>query len=745
MIPVSRGFQLLFDSTHTIRITSDEGGFVCSAPVRLTLVSGGRTVTLTRGYDSVVPHENGYLAEARAVSENGSVFLFRDLYTPVGDGVLMSRTVLAEKADGGDEGFSTEFRLEPADRQQSEPEWFIPSLLYRDSGDITPAAAFSPEKFRKGANLLRETRCGLPMVMMRDPDSGLAVSLAHIAEGLSDADDITPAEALGAFRVDGRCRYGYLGIEKGTEDGSAICWGYPYRECPRVYGARYDGSEQESMCYHPAEEGFRQEYRLYITAVRTADYNEAMTELFLRNYSRQPMQIAEADTERIYNVSVDDLSELYVETTLGRGTPFAVFVDNGQHHSISFQIGFIGMQTTLAHHMLRRGIREGNEDLVKKGTAILDFWSSLAGTESGVVKAWFDDTTFRCYPPFLRIMSDGMEGMLDAVLAVRASGRKDIDTDQWLAMALRFADFLAERQNGDGSYYRAYDYHGNAYEHDNPDGLRGDFTVIAGVKYDKTMGTSKLNTAIPVRFLVRIWEFTGDGRYLAAAKRAGDYVYRVLYPTGRYVGGTPDNPNTVDKEAGMYALFAYSALYGATEDPKYLKAAEQAAVFVMSWTYLYRFRVPNPGHLLAAQAAEQGCSDGLSVIATGHSFADTYLSVAYYEFFKLYVRTGDERYRHMALFLEKNTKQTMNLYGRFGYVKESFMAECTSLADFCFRTAETRGVWLPWITAVNIEPICLMERTFGKKSAADLMDTDRAVLAEQLARYGSGGDPGTYM
>ena len=427
MIPI-KAFQLSFEkgmSGFMLRISSEKGCFICPSPVRLSLIGGGSSeaVTLTRGYDGITPHENGVQADARLVTESGSVLLFRDLYMPSHDGVLLSRTVAVEKASSADVGFSTAFHVEAERQDVSEPEWFIPSLLYRDSEDITPSAAFSKEKFRRGSNLIRETRCGLPMIMMRDPDTGLTVSLAHIAEDIADADDVTKETILQKNRVDGRCRYGYLGIEHGPEEAPAICYGYPYRECPRVYRAHYDGSEQEASCYHPVEENFRQEYKLFLTASPTEDYNEAMTEMFLRNYPHQPIRIAEADMERIYDVSVRDLGDLYVETTLGRGMPFAVFVDNGEHHSVSFQIGFIGMQTTLAHHMIRHGLRRGDEDLVKKGAAVLDFWSSLAGTDSGVVKVWFDDTTFRHYPPFLRIMSDGMEGMLDAVLAVRSSGR----------------------------------------------------------------------------------------------------------------------------------------------------------------------------------------------------------------------------------------------------------------------------------------------------------------------------------
>ena len=48
---------------------------------------------------------------------------------------------------------------------------------------------------------------------------------------------------------------------------------------------------------------------------------------------------------------------------------------------------------------------------------------------------------------------------------------------------------------------------------------------------------------------------------------------------GHFVGGTLDNPNVVDKEAGTLSLEAYLVLYEATLDKKWLGRAETAASF----------------------------------------------------------------------------------------------------------------------------------------------------------------------
>lgn len=95
---------------------------------------------------------------------------------------------------------------------------------------------------------------------------------------------------------------------------------------------------------------------------------------------------------------------------------------------------------------------------------------------------------------------------------------------------------MAENQNDDGSYYRAYETDGS---------------VCTRTVGNTWQGTSKLNTPVAVRFLVRLYEYTGEQKYYDAAVRAAEFSYQNLYlDREKYVGGTPDNPNTVDKEAG---------------------------------------------------------------------------------------------------------------------------------------------------------------------------------------------------
>ena len=107
----------------------------------------------------------------------------------------------------------------------------------------------------------------------------------------------------------------------------------------------------------------------------------------------------------------------------------------------------------------------------------------------------------------------------------------------------------------------------------------------------------------------------------------------------------------------------------------------------------------------------------------------------YYEYFRMYVYTGDEIYLDAARFLQANTKLSTDYKGELGWKYRAIGPEASNVAGFAFRTV---GVWLPWSGIANIEPIAYMEETFGNTDV-NKTTTDRIVLATALQRYGAGG------
>ena len=275
-------------------------------------------------------------------------------------------------------------------------------------------------------------------------------------------------------------------------------------------------------------------------------------------------------------------------------------------------------------------------------------------------------------------------------------------------------------QNSDGSFYRAYNVDGS---------------VCTDTSSDAYQGRSKLNTPVAVRFLCNMYRFTGDVKYKNAAMKAADYCYNELYlGIGKYVGGTPDNPNVPDKEASVFALYAFSAIYDLTGDEKYARALEHAAVSAMSWVYTYDFPVTYSltTEYDSLNIFKNGGTAGWSIIATGHSAIDVFGSNAYYELFRQYVRTGNSAYLTVSRLLENNLRSAMDLSGTRDYRYPGFSLEACNTADMIFYTAEN-GVWLPWISAAFIEPMLRLNDTFGQMSTLTLTkkynpDTLRKML-----------------
>jgi hypothetical protein len=82
-------------------------------------------------------------------------------------------------------------------------------------------------------------------------------------------------------------------------------------------------------------------------------------------------------------------------------------------------------------------------------------------------------------------------------------------------------------------------------------------------------------------------------RYLAAARRAGDYYLKNYVERERYIGGPYDTYMAPNMEDPYNLLLAYAELYETTGGKKWLGAARRVADHLLSWRYLYDVRFPD--------------------------------------------------------------------------------------------------------------------------------------------------------
>ena len=262
---------------------------------------------------------------------------------------------------------------------------------------------------------------------------------------------------------------------------------------------------------------------------------------------------------------------------------------------------------------------------------------------------------------------------------------------------------------------------------------------------DITRSTSKNNSTMPVRLLGKMYEYTKDSKYLNAIKKAGDFIYTHLYPQHKYYGGTCDNPDSMDKEAGVYAMYAYDTLYTLTKDPKWLDCLKQATIFTMSSVLTLSYKIPDSASdLKAAYSLECGYTDGLSYICCNGTSLDNYAAYIYYQLFRLYIHSGEKVYYDMAEFIQQNTKSTMDWDGKLNYAYKSLTPEASTIYSFGYHSAtdddDVMGVWLPWQSAANAEPIAKMYDTFNEADVKAFEKTPITTLQETLAKFGVGGN-----
>ncbi len=682
---------------------SNDDGFCAPTPLAIEIVTGaGDARWIFGAYKTVIPAGTGtVLCGGEIVSANGSVFRFTDRYTVAegGDTFQLSRIVLVATVGKGDAGFSSRFGLRAQKPMQAtDAEFFVPGVWYKDNANVPLGALAANQNER--VFLFREDRLPLPLIALRRKRGGLTLALHHVG-----GVPATFLEETGRKRIiDARMQFGAAGfLNDGT--GEAV-FTMPGTEGERTYIGRKSPDEDTwARRSHPVITGFTHRYTLRFSLGVTPDFASTVRQTWRAAVASAKPPVIKADLNRVYHVSGELLNTYCHKYDGVISVPFQARVPSGEVIDTSSQMGFVGQALPSAALLLRWGHDTLNADAVARASEVVDFWAKNGIAENGVPRNWYDirkDSTFtwRNYPLYLRVASDGACGMLAAWNTAR---KARIDKPEWLRFCKRYGDWLVQAQNADGSFYRSYE--------------------ITGAPRDKRLDT----TTHPIAFLCDLFCATGDIRYRMAALKAGAYCLSSVHCAYSYVGGTPDNPNVTDKEAGMIALHAFLALHDVSGgDVKWLHCAVQAAWFSDSW--VYQWNVPLPPGATSTAFPPKRTTHGLSLIATGHSGADNYMASAPFLYYRLYLLTGDAFFRDAAHRLMHNTKQLLNWDGALGYQYPGLLTEAVNLTSP--RGKGVRG-WLPWLTVAVMEPMVRLRDVFG---AWDIAQIEKQPRRERLRR-----------
>ena len=674
-------------------------------------------------YERVYEKDGAVIGEALFKTGNGSEIDVRDTWS-VRDRVLkVTRHAVVRKCSDDDLGFQTKISfIQAASDDLRDYEYFSPGQWYRGN---EYAADFAPGKnMDLQYHWRKETYSGLPMFAMRHRESGETIAMSRWAADatLPSVDRtatenyayVDPRMTVGSFGVS-RARpealtYTYYGHMMATPlpdaecDGASIDYIYPAVNGQQPSGGIGPVRTAQPLTnitwVHPMREGFCQHYSLAVTFGCYGDFGSMMRSTWREVYPRLKDRLFEVDNALLFDNMMRFLRDVTRQFGEAWGTPFVAQLPDFDPNSFSAEIGFVGQQAGIGYQLLRWGRINDDAEAIRKGLGILDFWTNHTMTEAGYPRLWVHLSVHQAEPQplWVRQIGDGMEAILDAFVFEAGRGIRHKD---WLDYCTRTADWLVKMQNGDGSFYRSYHDDGSCCM------------------------DSKASTQCVVRFLVQLYLVTKNEAYLRTAIRAGEWSYVHQYLQFEYRGGPCDTSDILDKESGIYAMFAFIALYDVTNDKKWLEAACGAADYTETYTFVWDFPVHNP---YPAHPFNRYHISGQSNVSAGMAGGDIYMAACSYTYYRLWLLTGDRQYCDFAEFLNRNCKQANDVDGSCGY---RYIGLVNEGANFGEQEYRSRYHWLPWCTYVEVDPASRFFDTFG---AHEIAEIERLPLEERQRR-----------
>ncbi len=646
-------------------------------PLRAQILRrSGRIQRLAGNYAFIHRSGAGWLCRGRLTSAHGTVLSFTDRYRFMPGGLVrMRRRVAVKRAGRGDIGFASGWALF---LQGRHPQFYAPGVIYADSTHL-PSYAIGADMHQR-RNYIREDRLPIPMVMLRNAVTGVTAVLMHThPTGGSLRRDQTSAVVCNAG-----LQFGSLGFLRGKREyGSAFLWPGSEGDTTYIGGSHHAWAGR----YHPVALNETDRFHLLIRITVTPDFNSAVASAERLGWRSLHPPVYRVNLAHVYALQIALLRH-YVRDMHGvEGIPFAVALPSGKISDHSLQIGFVGKQTLNAYQMIRFGLRRHDPALVRQGRAIIHFWVSRSPIpgHSGLFRTWFDaqpHPAWRNYPTYLRVAADGAFGVL---LAWSTEAGANHSRPAWMAFCRHFAQWLRRTQRPDGAFYRGF-----------------------SITNASVLNKSKSSTLDVVHFLVDMYRVSGQIRWLQMARRAGRFGEKAFIHDSQFYGGTVDNPNVQDKEAGTIAMGAFLSLYDATGRKHWLRDAVCAANYAATWIYAWNVPMDTPDPACSFPAGRS--TIGLSLIAAGQSGCDIYMAGCWLDFYRLWLFTHDPFFRQVAVVLAYDTKQTMDINGYPAYGYPGLQDEAMTLAVFRWHSVRH---WLGWITADQLGPLTQCDRIFG--------------------------------
>jgi hypothetical protein len=641
-------------------------------------------------------------------------FTFVDEWSVEGFTLRLNRSVKVQgNLDGGFRSSATLEITEP--KKWPEVEWFSPGMIYGNFAHLRNNSFGAGNYYQPGnyAVWIREDRMPAPLMSARFADSSTLSVLNSAPIGAtthSEGNDFSHAS-----RADARFLFGAIGAQ---ENAHSLQLGFlfPGSEGQISYGRK---SSQHATAqakwrrrYHPIKDGFSQSYEVSFRFGSAEDFTTFVSDSWRWAWATLKPKANPQNLGAIWRHVVDVVAENTLEFDSRAGTQIISPAIPGQkEREVTKSImGFIGYALGSAEMMLAASNLDSTDrgaELRRKAEKSIESFLRIpmappAG-EGFFHKSGEYATSQGGYETdhelFLRCFTDDMKSLMRAYEDEQRAGRTHAD---WIVWVRQFADWLLTQEKPSGGFIRSW-----------------------MPRTAKVVSDSPTGSFMAVPFYAQLYRITGEKKYLDVAIRTAEFAWNEGQNVGRFVGGTIDNPDVIDKEAATISLEGYLALQDITKDVRWLERAKAAAAMAETWMYIWNVPMPADSPAEKLQWKRGVPTTGMQLIATGHSLVDAYMAFDVASFAKLYRLTGDKHYLEVATILLHNTKAMIELPGKpLGLRGPGWQQE-----HYCFSLPRGIGrhqFWLPWVAISQLRGI------------KDLRTQD-TELYQQLAALGGTG------
>jgi hypothetical protein len=596
-------------------------------------------------------------------------------------------------------GFFSKISLSTSDNYTlPDVDVFMPGMIYGRSEYLYDFAPAGRNNYNRGFIEEREDAFPIPLAGLFFRDGTSLLLFNPEPDGNTTSEDTQDRQ--GQTLIDKNVKVGGLGVFENQAGGIDLSYWFP-------------GSKYNRRRYHPLEDGTEQSYKIIF---RFGD-NETFHEFYSNSWRWAWNFITPAfkhyDIDMVQRSLTDHLAGLVLSYEDRTGIPFWSSMTTGKNFGDAglrdrdAVMGFVGKSCEGAALLLMNSYEDKSargQNLRKKALDIINSFvkyvevdpPSGSGFNIETGKPTMTNPSPNHVPccngrVYLRAFTDDMRWVLKAYQWEKERGIEHYD---WFRWCTAFGEWLLKHGYGDGAFPRSW-YPGTGEIYDESDA--NSYNVMAFlVKLGEVTGREVF------------WTAEGVDPFVSAAIKAGEFSWKNYHSKELYIGGTLDNNNILDKEAGTLSLEGYLALYEVTGDVKWLNHARTSADYAETW--IYAWDVPMPVDETDEQLQwERGVSTiGVNKINSHSGGVDQWMAGDVDEYARLYAYTKDEHYLDIARIQLHNSKNMLALPGRlYDYYEPGAQQEHWGISIFRGH-ARHRGA-LPWVTVNHLTGIMALK------------------------------------